>query len=141
MANTHPSSAEICISALKTVKNFYAAIAQGDVPGVLAVLHPDLAWTKAEGFPYYSGTWRTPQEVVDKLLIPLARDWDNFAATPNDFIEAEDRVVTFGNYSGIAKATGKSMRVPFAHLWRVRDGKIASFDMYTDTLLVAKAMS
>ena len=52
MANTHPSSAEICISALKTVKNFYAAIAQGDVPGVLAVLHPDLAWTKAEGFPY-----------------------------------------------------------------------------------------
>ena len=46
------------------------------------VLSPKLSWTEAEGFPYYSGTWRTPQEVVDKLLIPLARDWDDFAVKP-----------------------------------------------------------
>ncbi|MHB1200042.1 MAG: nuclear transport factor 2 family protein [Polaromonas sp.] len=126
---------------LQAVQSFYDAIARGDVAGVLAVLHAELAWTEAEGFPYYSGTWRTPQEVVDKLLVPLARDWESFAAMPNDFIEAADRVVAFGVYTGIAKATGKSMRAPFAHLWRVRDGKLASFDMYTDTLLVAGAMS
>ena len=126
---------------LQVVQSFYDAVARGDVAGVLAVLHPDLAWTEAEGFPYYSGTWRTPQEVVDKLLVPLARDWESFTATPDDFIEAADRVVAFGAYTGIAKPTGKSIGAPFAHLWRVRDGKLASFDMYTDTLLVAGAMS
>ena len=79
--------------------------------------------------------------MVDKLLVPLARDWDGFAAVPNDFIEAADRVVAFGTYSGTAKSTGKAMRASFAHLWRVRDGKIASFDMYADTLLVARALA
>jgi uncharacterized protein len=141
MTSTYTPSTQVDQQPLKAVKTFYQAIAGGDVAGVLAVLHPDLAWTEAEGFPYYSGTWRTPQEVVDKLLVPLMRDWDGFAATPHDYIEAGDRVVSFGTYSGVAKATGKTMRAPFAHLWRVRDGKIASFDMYTDTLLVQKAMS
>jgi ketosteroid isomerase-like protein len=32
------------------------------------------------------------------------------------------------------------MRAPFAHVWRVADGKLARFDMYTDTLLVQRAM-
>lgn len=141
MTNTHLTSAELSQTALKTVMDFYQAIADGDVSGVLALLHPKLSWTEAEGFPYYSGTWRTPQEVVDKLLIPLARDWDDFAVKPHDFLESGQRVVTFGAYSGIAKATGKSMHAAFAHLWLVHDGKIASFDMYTDTLLVARALS
>lgn len=128
------------MSALKPVKAFYDAVARGDVAGVLAALHTDLAWTEAEGFPYYSGTWRSPQEVIDKLFIPLARDWDRFTATPHDFIEAGNRVVTFGVYSGVAKATGKPMCAAFAHLWGVRDGKLASFNMYTDTALVQAAL-
>ena len=33
-----------------------------------------------------------------------------------------------------------TMRVPFAHRWDVRDGKLARFDMHTDTLLVDRAM-
>ncbi len=129
------------MTPIETVKSFYDALGRGDIASVLAALHPDLTWTEAEGFPYYSGTWRTPQEVVDKLLVPLARDWDGFAATPHDYIESGDRVVTFGTYSGVAKATGKTMRAPFAHLWCVRDRKLARFDMYTDTLLVERAMA
>jgi ketosteroid isomerase-like protein len=126
--------------AIEAVQAFYTAAAQGNVGGVLEALHPDLAWTEAEGFPYYSGTWRTPQEVVDKLLIPIMRDWDNFSAVAHDFITEADRVVSIGTYGGTSKATGKTMRAPFAHVWRVRDGKLASFDMYTDTWLVRAAL-
>ena len=122
------------------VKAFYAALAGGDVPGLLALLHPQLAWTEAEGFPYYSGTWRSPQDVLDKLVVPLMRDWDAFAATPDEFVGDGHVVVSFGAYSGISKATGKAMRAPFAHRWEVSDGMITRFDMYTDTLLVDRAM-
>ena len=59
-----------------TVRAFYDKLGHGDVPGVLALLRDDLEWTEAERFPYYSGTWRTPQEVLDKLFVPLMRDWD-----------------------------------------------------------------
>jgi ketosteroid isomerase-like protein len=44
--------------ATELVRAFYAAVARADVPGVVALLHPNLYWTEAEGFPYYSGTWR-----------------------------------------------------------------------------------
>lgn len=122
------------------VRAFYAAVAQGDVPGVVALLHPDLAWTEAEGFPYYSGTWRQPSDVVEKLLVPLMRDWDDFSAIADDFIVEGDRVVSIGAYAGVSKATGKAMHAPFAHVWRIADGKLQRFDMYTDTLLVDRAL-
>lgn len=43
------------MTPIDTVKIFYNAIARGDVPSVLAILHPQLEWTEAEGFPYYDG--------------------------------------------------------------------------------------
>lgn len=122
------------------VRSFYAALAQGDVPGLLGLLHPQLEWTEAEGFPYYSGTWHAPQEVLDKLIVPLMRDWDDFSAVADDFIVERDRVVSLGAYGGVSKATGKTMRAPFAHVWRIADGKLKRFDMYTDTLLVDRAL-
>jgi len=128
------------MSSITPVRAFYDAVADGDVSGILAILDPDLAWTEAEGFPYFGGTWRHPQEVVEKLLILLARDREDFAATPQEFLVDRDRVVAFGVYSGVAKATNKSMHAPFAHRWQIRDGKLARFDMYTDTLLIYRAM-
>jgi ketosteroid isomerase-like protein len=122
------------------VSSFYTALKSGDVPGLLRLLHPELEWTEAQGFPYYSGTWRKPEDVLNKLVAPLMRDWDSFSAAADDFIAEGDRVVSLGAYGGVSKATGKTMRAPFAHVWRVADGKLKSFDMYTDTLLVARAM-
>ena len=126
--------------AAELVRAFYAAVSRADVPAVVGLLHPDLHWTEAEGFPYFSGTWRHPQDVVDKLLVPLMRDWDNFSAVAEDFIVESERVVCLGSYTGVNKATGKALRAPFAHIWRISDGKLARFDMYTDTLLVRRSM-
>jgi ketosteroid isomerase-like protein len=122
------------------VRAFYAALGRGDVPSLIGLLHPALEWTEAEGFPYYSGTWRQPEDVLHKLIVPLIRDWENFSAVADDFIAEGDRVVSLGAYGGLNKATGKTMRAAFAHVWRVADGKLKRFDMYTDTLLVDQAM-
>jgi ketosteroid isomerase-like protein len=126
---------------IEAARAFYAALARGDVPGVVDALHPDLHWTEAAGFPYYGGTWRSPREVVEKLLVPLQRDWDGFSATVIDFVVAGDRVVSFGRYAGLNKATGRAMQAPFVHDWQVLDGKLARFDMHTDTWLVRQAMT
>ena len=123
------------------VKRFYTALGCGDISSLLATLDDDLEWTEAERFPYYSGTWRSPQEVCDKLLVPLSRDWEGFAATPHDFIADGERVVSLGTYSGTFKTTGKSMTASFAHVWTVRGDRIARFIMYVDTMKVREAMS
>jgi ketosteroid isomerase-like protein len=125
---------------IEIVRGFYDALGCGDVPGVLASLHDKLESTEAERFPYYSGTWHSAKEVLDKLLVPLSRDWDGFAARAHDFIAEGDRVVSLGVYSGTSRATGKSMTSPFAHVWTVRDGKLAKFNMHTDTAKVLEAL-
>ena len=127
-------------TSIDTVRGFYDALGRGDVPGVLAVLQSELEWTEAERFPYYGGTWRSPQEVLDKLLVPLARDWAGFSAKAHDFIAEGDRVVSLGVYSGTFKSTGRSMTAPFAHVWTVRDSRIAKFEMHTDTAKVLEVL-
>lgn len=126
--------------SIQVVQEFYKALRAGDVNRALALLSPDLEWTEAEGFPYYSGTWNSPQAVVEKLLIPLSRDWSTFSVTPHEFLAQDDRVVSFGSYAGTYGATGRSMTAPFAHRWVVRDGKIVRFNMYTDTAKVIEVM-
>ena len=125
---------------IETVKAFYDALGRGDVAQVIALLGDPLEWTEAQGFPYYSGTWRTPQEVVDKLLVPLGRDWNGFTAKADSFVAQGNDVVAIGVYRGVNRATQRPLAAAFAHHWSVRDGKITRFNMYTDTLLVKQAM-
>lgn len=123
------------------VRQFYQALGRGDVPAVLGLLHKELEWTEAERFPYYSGTWHSPQELVDNLLVPLSRDWDGFSAVAHDFVTEGNRVVALGAYGGTYQATGRSMTAAFAHVWTVVDGRIARFDMHVDTAKVLEAMA
>jgi hypothetical protein len=125
----------------QTIRAFYAALGRGDAPGALALLHDELEWTEAERFPYFSGTWRSPEAVQKNLLQPLARDWDDFRVTAKDFVAEDDQVVSFGAYSGVYKATGRAMEAAFAHRWTVRDGRIAAFAMYADTAKVLEALA
>jgi uncharacterized protein len=123
-----------------TVRSFYDALGNGDVPAVLSLLDAQVQWTEAERFPYYSGTWQGPQAVLDNLLKPLSSDWEGFSAKAHEFIAERDRVVSLGTYSGKFKKTGRSFSAAFAHVWTVRGDKLARFDMHTDTAKVLEAV-
>lgn len=125
----------------ETVQAFYGALGRGDVPGALALLAPEIRWTETPRFPYYSGTWTTPQMVLDRLLVPASQDWKGFSVNAARFIPSEAEVVALGAYGGVNRATGKTLDAPFAHVWEVRDGRITRFDQYTDTALVMEAMA
>ena len=126
---------------LETIRFLYDALERGDVATVVELLDEALEWTEAEGFPYFGGTWRNPQAVLDGLLAPLARDWDGVSARPHSFVSEGDEVVAFGVYGGIHRASGRALAAPFAHLWRVVGGRIARFVQYSDTLLVERTMA
>ncbi len=70
----------------------------------------------------------------------LGTEWEGFAAGPDEFIDGGDTVVVLGKYSGTYKATGKSFRANFAHVWKVREGKAVRFVQYVDTLIVQRAL-
>lgn len=127
------------MSNVETVNGLYEAFGRGDVPSVLAGLDTEIEWTDAEGFPT-GGTYKGHNAVLSGVFVWLGSEWEDFRADAQELLDAGDRIVALGEYSGTYKATGKSMRVPFAHVWTLRDGKALKFVQYTDTLVVARAL-
>ena len=126
---------------LEVVKSFYEALGRGDALAALALLDDAVEWTEAATAPYYSGTWIGPEAVRANLFEPLGREWAAFAVIPESFAVEDSVVAAFGTYTGIYKATGKSLLAPFAHRWEVTDGNITNFRQYTDTAAMIAVLS
>jgi uncharacterized protein len=119
-------------SSVEVVRGVYDAFGRGDVPAVLGATAGDIEWYEAEGMPY-GGVHRGPQAVAEKVLAPLVADVEGFTVTPEEVIASGDRVAVVSRYTGTGKATGRSLDLPVAHVWDVRDGKIARFRQFADT--------
>jgi hypothetical protein len=98
-------------------------------------MDPDIEWREAEGNPYKPDgeAWHGPDAVLHNLLIKLGTEWDGFTVHPGDYHDAGSVVVVEARYTGIYKETGKSFDGQVCHVWKVRDGKLASFQQYVDT--------
>jgi pimeloyl-ACP methyl ester carboxylesterase/ketosteroid isomerase-like protein len=127
-------------SSEAVVLRFYDRLANGDIPTLLSLFAESIEWAEAETFPYFGGTWTTPEQVLHGLLIPLSQEWDNFAATPHKLIVQRGDVISLGRYTGVYRATGLSIDVAFAHHWRVAGGQIVGFEQHTDTAKVREAL-
>jgi uncharacterized protein len=124
---------------LDLIRELYAAFAQGNVPAVLAPLDPQIDWKEADRFPY-GGRYTGPQEVRNRVFVPLATEWEGYRADPDQFLDAGDAIVVLGWYGGTYRKTGKSFRARFAHVWWLKDGRAVRFEQHTDTALVLEAM-
>lgn len=116
------------------VETVYDGFAKGDIALATSTMSPDIMWLEAEGNPYSDlNPYEGPDAIVNGLFVRLATEWDGFTAKPSEYVTDGNRVIVFGRYTGTYKATGKAMDVPFVHAFTVQDGKIASFQQYTDT--------
>ena len=119
-------------SNLNVVRGLYEAFAVGDIPSVLGALSPIVEWTEAAGGPY-GGVSIGPDAVLENVFMKIGGEWDGFAAVPREFVADGATVVALGEYSGTYKATGKSFKAPFAHVWKFDGEKAISFHQHTDT--------
>lgn len=117
----------------EAVRGAYAAFARGDLEGALAVMDEGIEWHQAQGLPH-GGVYRGLAAVRTAVFDPLeAAWWDGFSADPDEVIGCGEHVVVLGRYTARAKATGARLDVPFAHVWRFRNGRAIRFHQFTDT--------
>jgi uncharacterized protein len=114
------------------VMSGYAAFAAGDMATVTALLDPDLVWYEAESLPY-GGIYHGPDAVMENIFMAIARDWDDYAAEPQRFIDGGDHIVVLGEYRGVHRESGGRMQVPFVHVWQMAGGRLVEFHQFTDT--------
>ena len=100
----------------------------------------NITWTEARGFPY-AGTYVGLTSIVKNVFSRLGGEWINYKFTPEDYVANEDRVVAYGTYSGTYKGTGKYFEARVAHLWKLKDGKIISFEQFVDSQPVNNSMN
>jgi ketosteroid isomerase-like protein len=121
------------------VKTVYDAFARGDVPAVLGAFADDIEWFEAEGMPY-GGLHRGPNAVAQNVFGPIAADNEGFAVTPEEYIGSGDTVAAVVRYTGTGNATGKVLDLPAVHVWDIRDGKLARFRQFIDTVKYAEVV-
>ena len=123
------------MSNVQLMQNLYEAFGRGDIPTVLGAMDPDIEWREAEGNPYKPDgkAWYGPDAVLNNLFIKLGTEFDGFTVHPIEFYDAGPVVVVEARYTGTYKQTGKNLDAQVCHVWKIRDGKVASFQQYVDT--------
>lgn len=103
-------------------------------------LAPDAEWIITEGFPA-GGRYVGQAEIYEQFFQALHGLFNEFDSNVNEILDAEDNVVVLGYYSGRTKLAGVTFTSPFAHIWKLRNGKIVQFRQYADTVLIERALS
>jgi uncharacterized protein len=99
----------------------------------------DISWTEAKGFPY-GGTYIGLEAITKNVFNRLATEWKDYKFVPEGYVVDGDKVVAYGAYSGTNNQTGKAFTARVAHLWKLKDGKIVSFEQFVDSQTVDAVM-
>jgi uncharacterized protein len=121
------------VSAYETIKAAYAAFGRNDPSVLFGAMDPAISWNEAEGNPFADGNPYVGPQAVGEAFTRQMAAIDNFTAVPSTIIDAGDYVVALGRYGGTIKASGATLDAPFCHVYRFRDGKVVTFQQYTDT--------
>ena len=126
----------------QAIEGLYEAFGRGDVPFIIGALDKDVEWWEAENSVYADkNPYRGPESVLMGVFGRIMADWEGFTVTPEEVLDAGDTVVGRGYYAGKHKQTGRDVRAQFAHVFKLRDGKVVKFQQYTDTAQFQKATS
>jgi len=123
---------------LKAVRRIYTAINRGDIDELAADVAHDIEWSVPDFVPW-GGTRHGPDGIrafADLFQDHVEGNW----ADPDDFLEAEDRVVVLGRLRGRARATGQAFEVGFVHVWTLSDGAVSHLRAFYDTAPVLAAL-
>jgi ketosteroid isomerase-like protein len=118
---------------LDTIRRGYDLFGHGDIEGLLRLFDQNIEWTSPgpSALPT-SGRRRGHQEVRD-FFNAVQKTYDIQRFAPIDFIAQGDRVVVLGENTAKIKATGKVITETWAHVFRLKNGKVTSFVEYVDT--------
>jgi ketosteroid isomerase-like protein len=116
------------------VEKAYADFKRGHIPAMLEALTEDVDWFvpgPAKTLPFV-GRRRGRQQVAE-FFAGLAQLETAQEFEPREFISQGDKVVVLGYQRWIVHSTRRTYEDNWAHVFTIRNGKIAQFRVYHDT--------
>jgi ketosteroid isomerase-like protein len=119
---------------IATVQTIYQAFGSGDVPAILALLHPDVEWE--HDALDHSIPWLRPgrgRAHVAAFFGELSKlEFHLFA--PESFLTDGRHVAVFVRHEVTNTATGKRFAGVEIQYWTVEDGRVTRMKHFVDTL-------
>ena len=115
------------------VRQVYEAFGSGDIPAMLGMLTDDVEIT-LQGPPVlpYAGTHRGHESFAEFVsLLGETLEFERFE--PREFVAQGDTVVVLGDDRSLVKSTGRAFEEEWAHVYTLRDDKIAKGLLIEDT--------
>ena len=122
------------------LKKAFDGFNSGDADAVAEVYQDDAKWEGPNTQEVPGGGTTEGKDKILEMLGGIQEDWEDFQATPDEFIDAGDTVIVLGHISGKHKESGKDLKTPFVHVWRMSDGKAKRVQALLDTHEVLEAM-
>ena len=120
------------------VQGAWDAFGRGDIDAVLEAIAPSAETRVPESLPW-GGTYAGPDGFRD-FLTKLRDSWDQFSATPQKVLGADDNhVVVLAKTKGRTKA-GATIEGKTIWIYQLRDGKIADAESFGDTAQLLEAL-
>ncbi len=88
-----------------------------------SLMDSECIWEIAEGFPY-GGIYNGSKAVFEEFFPRLLGEFDTFNAEVDEILDTGSLVLGLGRYQSRTKATSTKVSIPFAHLWKVKNGRI-----------------
>ena len=125
----------------EVVQQAYDAFGQGDVPAVLRLLTDDVEWTlQGPSVIPWAGTHHGHEGVKEFFsLLGETLEFEQFE--PREYVAQGDTVVVLGQERSLVKPTGRGFEQEWAHVYTLRDGKIATGLFLEDTAAQVEAFS
>lgn len=122
------------------IKELYQHFANRDFEAIRNIFAKDIIWKQMDGFPS-GGKYIGAADIFEHVFKGFKENWTDWITEIDEFKAAGDSVFVIGRYKGIYNQNQKSVSAEFIHVYKIIDGKVTSFTQYTDTKLVADAMS
>jgi hypothetical protein len=120
---------------VRTVKDFYRAVAKGNLEYAYTLLAPKIEWLEpiAEGL-FFSGGHHGRQLVLDEVIKPTCNKIHEFEWKPHKLFPLGDCVIVLGRETGRCRTTNTKLRARMAHVWTLRTGRPVRCESFRDTI-------
>jgi hypothetical protein len=124
---------------LEIVRRLYEALENSERDVYRELTHALIEWQFMEGFPH-GGIQIGHEAVFDGTFPALMQDFAEWHVRVEEILDATSAVVGIGHYEARARFTGIGVKAPFAHVFRLREGKIIRVQQFTDTAKLMRAL-
>jgi ketosteroid isomerase-like protein len=115
---------------VEILRQGYQALNRGEVEAVLALCDSEIECRLPEG-GISTGTLRGHQALKD-FLHSYMEAFESFQLVPEEFLDADDRILVFLRMSGRGRGSGLEVEVRPAHVWTMQSGKAVRMEAFTD---------